>query len=238
MFNLSSLFSNFGDIFDNDYQRQTETEVSKMTIGIPQNEKWMRHNIVKAFDETYTLADVISIFESNGDYNISNKGSGHRYKVEYNDFSTMSVEHVMKLQNLPSRHEKKLFATGRYQVIPATLKEAVSGMNLNTSRMYDETTQDDIFVYLISNKRPSIKNYIVTGQGLDKAVFHAALEWASIGVESKGERSYYGGVNKAHISSVKIKKILMLTHKRYQKLIDAGYCEKQALKLAAVGFTD
>lgn len=111
---------------------------------------------------------------------------------------------------------ERLFATGRYQVIPNTLAPAISALKLDTATKYDEKTQDYIFNnFLCRIARPPIAAYLDNSDQnnaslLQAAAFSTAQCWASIGVPagmktakgatSDGSMSYYGGIggNKAH----------------------------------------
>lgn len=82
--------------------------------------------------------------------------------------------------------------------------------------------QDRIFdEYLIVTKRPDIIAYLEGNGSVNDAMYAAAKEWASIGVEkgktiskgriAKGGESYYAGdgLNKAHITPEQIKNALI-----------------------------
>ena len=65
----------------------------------------------------------------------------------------MTVQQVMDLQYDDKsmsddewRKAGKIHAAGRYQFIGSTLRDEVSKMGLDTSRMFDAGTQDEIFL--------------------------------------------------------------------------------------------
>jgi hypothetical protein len=119
-------------------------------------------------------------------------------------------------------------AVGRYQLIPKTLNAAISSLGLDVNQNLDKEAQDKIFdEYLISVKRPKIIAYLEGEGSVEDAMYSAAKEWASIGVEkgkkisggkiANGGESYYegDGLNKAHITPEKIKKALI--HSKNEK---------------------
>lgn len=70
------------------------------------------------------------------------------------DFSAMTVGEVMDLQALPRGDANRLFAVGRYQVIPATMSGAVAALGIRRDEPFTDALQDRIFSdYLITDKR-------------------------------------------------------------------------------------
>ena len=69
------------------------------------------------------------------------------------DLTKMSIDQVMDLQyddksmsDEEWRKAGKIHAAGRYQFIGSTLRDEVSKMGIDTSRMFDAGTQDEIFL--------------------------------------------------------------------------------------------
>jgi hypothetical protein len=111
------------------------------------------------------LADRIAKFES-GDagYQAFNQGGADggttvlgksgSYKDHFNkDLTNMTVQQVMDLQYDDKsmsddewRKAGKIHAAGRYQFIGSTLRDEVSKMGLDTNRLFDAGTQDEIFL--------------------------------------------------------------------------------------------
>ncbi|WP_206057759.1 hypothetical protein [Nissabacter sp. SGAir0207] len=120
---------------------------------------------------------------------------------------------MMLQQVMDAQARFDMFATGRYQVTTAPLKEAVRGLNLDVNALYDEAMQDKIFEeYLIKIKRKPIINYLEGNGSVEDAIYAWAMEFASAGVRkgkviSKGRTahiegvSYYSGdgLNSSHI---------------------------------------
>lgn len=160
------------------------------------------------------LAEVVASGESKGDYNIYNKGTVGKNagKIGRTDFSKMTVSEYLRRGSLGKDDPDKIFAMGKYQIIPDTMRGIVKGMNLNPDTTYlTPETQDKMFKYIIERK-PAVKNYLL-GKSTDQnaAILALAKEWASIGVPEDTMRgdtlirkgsSYYSGQggNKAHTS--------------------------------------
>lgn len=92
----------------------------------------------------------------------------------------LTIAEVMSLQNAG-----KLYAVGRYQIIPSTLKVAVGYIKANTNEKFDDDMQDKLGTSLIDYKRPYISQYLNgkvadTAQNLTKAVYQTAMEWSSV----------------------------------------------------------
>ncbi len=90
----------------------------------------------------------------------------------------MSISEVMQAQK-----NRDMFATGRFQIIPSTLQDAVNKLKLDTSKIYNEEMQDKIFEeYIIKIKRPSFINYLEGDGDVEDAIYDWAKEFASAGV--------------------------------------------------------
>lgn len=179
-------------------------------------------------------------------YNVYNQGEAHRYRTGVTDFSRMSIEEVMRRQNLPKSDPNKLFAVGAYQIIPPTMREAVRSLGLDPKTTnLDAATQQKLFAWLSEHKRPGMGAFI-TGKSdnLTKAQNEMALEWAGMSlatdmvVEGKQRRagqSAYGGPNKAHVSAETTAAALKQAREAYQKNIKAGMSHEEAYRQAITG---
>jgi hypothetical protein len=109
----------------------------------------------------------------------------------------------------------QLWATGRYQIIPNTLKGLQSELNLPDSTKYDNATQDKMGLQLLLNRK-SLKDYITsqvpdTQENLEKASLAVAQIWSSVGVPynmtgrygsiSKNQSYYSGGGDRASVGT-------------------------------------
>ena len=161
------------------------------------------------------LANLIAKAESgNKGYNAFNRGTANGKIIPAGGSMTltaMAVSEIMQLQALPPGDSKRLFAVGRYQCIPGTLKEAVKSLNIDITRKFNEITQDLICQeYLLARKRPALVKYYKGSDAndetlLNKAGQSLAAEFASIedpfnlGFPYGGQNgSYYKGGNRAH----------------------------------------
>lgn len=177
------------------------------------------------------FGNLIAMRESSDNYNKCNKTKGGLKEVNNLNLADLTVGEIQEKQK-----NRDLFAVGRYQLIPITLNGAISNLKLNLSDKMDKDKQDEIFDdYLIKVKRPKIISYLEGNGNLEDAMYSAAQEWASIGVEkgkrisdkvtkdkkgnvisreirySDGTDSYYqgDGLNQAHITPEQIKKALI-----------------------------
>jgi hypothetical protein len=144
--------------------------------------------------------------------------------------SSYTLGEVKKFQSNSRSGSGQLFATGRYQIIPNTLKGIIAKSGLNDSDKYNAKNQDRLALQLLLN-RPSLKAYILgesedNQTNLDKASTQMAMIWSSIGVPyaMKGGRksrinkddSYYsGGGDKASVKSDTIQTALKTFRKDY-----------------------
>jgi hypothetical protein len=156
------------------------------------------------------LLDFIS--KGEGGYNSMNQGtSGNRIVGSTHDASTllgrdltsMTIGEVMSLQS-----SGKLFAAGRYQIIPSTMREVMSYSDLKPSDMFSAENQDKLAVALIYEKRPYLGAYLKGEHNdLNGAALEAAREWASLPNPYTG-RSHYGNGNRSSHSVAEVKAAL------------------------------
>lgn len=123
------------------------------------------------------------------------------------DLSDTTIADVMKFQkNQRSGSSGQLWATGRYQIIPTTLKGLVDKHKINPNQKYSEAIQDELGEKLLmgrSNLRKYLKKEVADSKEFrEKAALDMAKIWSSIGVpyDMQGSRkaikknqSYYSG---------------------------------------------
>ena len=156
------------------------------------------------------LLDFIASGE--GGYNSMNQGtrngsivgSTHNAsEILGKNLTDMTVGEVMSQQS-----SGKLFAAGRYQIIPSTMKYIVKEMNIDKEAKYDKSLQDKLGVGLIKYKRPYAWQYIQKQHNDENgALLELAREWASLPDPATGE-SVYGNGNKALHSVAEVKAAL------------------------------
>jgi hypothetical protein len=125
------------------------------------------------------------------------------------DFSKMTIAEYLEHGRLKSGDPDKIFAMGKYQIIPDTMAGLVKKLKLDPEKTFlDQATQDLLFNEgIIKQSRRNVAAYL-SGQSNDRdaAILDMAKEFASVGVpypagkaQERGQ-SYYAGVggNKAH----------------------------------------
>jgi hypothetical protein len=177
------------------------------------------------------FGNLIAKKESSDDYNKCNKTKGGLKVINNVKVVNLTIKEIQEKQTA-----RDVFAVGRYQLIPNTLNAAVASLGLDVNKKLDEEMQDRIFdEYLIKVKRPKIIEYLEGDGTVENAMYSAAQEWASSGVEkdkrisdkaiknkegkvisrtiryAKGGESYYAGdgLNKAHITPEQVKNSLV-----------------------------
>lgn len=142
------------------------------------------------------------IARGEGTYNSVNLGQRGGYRADTVPLGNMTLAQVMAAQG---KHQFN--AAGRYQIITATLRDAVSRLHLNTGAKFDAGMQDRIFKqYLLGMKHPEIANYLARrNNDVMSAARAASAEWASVADPRTGKSHYAGvGNNKASISVAEI----------------------------------
>jgi hypothetical protein len=145
-------------------------------------------------------------------YNAFNMGTKDNKIVagkQKENLQDMTVGEVMSRQSIKwgsPNESQKLFAVGKYQMIPSTLSDAVKSLNVSKDEKFTPELQERMFKdYLISAKRPAIAKYLNSPTDdpelLKNAVRAMSREWASVADPDKGgTTSFYGSGNKALIS--------------------------------------
>ena len=137
----------------------------------------------------------------------------------------MTIRDIMTLQALPKGNAHRLFAVGKYQVIPDTMKGAVAALAIDSNKKFDPDMQEHVFRnHLITDKRIAVKKFIL-GQtnNLLGAQFALALEFASVADPNTG-KSHYGGSggNRASIKSAETATALNDERVQYEENINDG----------------
>ena len=120
-----------------------------------------------------------------------------------------------------------LFAVGRYQLIPCTLKFATEEIeDLDMETLYSPEVQDTFGVFLLLVKRPMVRDYLAGISNAHKeAGQELAKEFASIPIQYSNGRcrrgqSYYCGDkagNKAYIALADVDKALKKTRRKMKR---------------------
>jgi hypothetical protein len=148
-----------------------------------------------------------------GSYNAANMGTKNKKIVPVNDkldLENTTIGEIIRRQSIKwgdNNENEKLFAVGKYQIIPETLLEAVKKLNISTNEKFSGPLQERMFnEYLLKIKRPGISEYLNSGVDdpvlLRRALKQLSLEWASIADPdiAGGKTSHYGSGNKASMT--------------------------------------
>ncbi len=124
-------------------------------------------------------------------YNTGTAGLGEGYTPPQ-AISTMTVDQVMDEQA-----NTNLYAAGKYQITPETMKGFVRTMGIDGSDIFNEETQDKFKQYVVDHKRPEVGRYLrgEEGSSLEKAQLALAAEFASIGVPRDMKRGEYASTS-------------------------------------------
>ena len=161
---------------------------------------------VSPVERTRPLLNLIARGE--GNYNAINRGRagdtpGGIQWLKGQTFENFTVGQVLQMQRW------QVYAVGRYQFIPSTLRWAVNSSEVSELDMFTPETQDKLALHLIMQKRPAVGSYIRGEHNqLGWAMNEMAKEWASI--EYRYGRGYYDGIggNRAHTSRVELSTVL------------------------------
>ena len=170
------------------------------------------------------LSDLLQRGE--GGYGSYNRGRAGDSAGRTIDFSQMTLAEVQEAQHRGRQDPDRLFAVGKYQIIPGTMDLAVRGLHLDPNQRFTPELQERIFSdYLISQKQPGIKAYITGQPGADlhTAQQQMAAEWASVSDPDTGLRRYGKvGHNRASISANQVGRALEQMRTEYDRDIKAG----------------
>ncbi|MBN8212230.1 MAG: peptidoglycan-binding protein [Xanthomonadales bacterium] len=187
------------------------------------------------FGSTNPLGTLISSGEGGyGSYNRGRAGDANGAQI---DFSQMTVGEVMRRQDLPRDDPDRLFAVGKYQMIPGTFEEGVNALGIDRNAKFTPQLQERMFAdYLVDEKRPQVKDYI-TGEtngaaGLQGAQLALAREFASVADPRTGRSVYDGDSagNSASITAAQVGTALDQMRGQYQANIKSGMSADEAYR--------
>lgn len=154
--------------------------------------------------------------------------------------SGMTIGAIMQRQSLPASDPDRLFAVGKFQMVPGTMAETVRALHIDPSTRFTPALQDRMFAeHLIDGKRPQVHDYITGASsgaaGLQGAQLALAREFASVADPRTG-RSYYDGDsagNRSSITATQTQSALDAMRTRYHANVQAGMTPDRAY--AALG---
>ena len=170
------------------------------------------------------LKEFIMAGESGGNYDIANWKVGNRYPNGNRGLTNKTVAQVMAMQQAG-----QLYAVGKYQTYPPTLRAAVQALRLPGNTPFSPSVQEKIGTWLIFGKRPKLGAYLRgESNDLETAWRELANEWRSIpwkdgkSISKSGDKVYPGHTPE------KVVQILLATRAAYVKAISSGKSKEQA----------
>jgi hypothetical protein len=162
-------------------------------------------------------------------FNKGKPGDSPNQKLDEN----ITIQDIQTRQALAKDDPNRLFAVGKYQIIPSTLKAAIKALGLKPDTKFTPEVQEYIFREYLMKKQPEVYEYIAgVSDNLESAVLGMAQEFASVGIprdiagKTKGS-SYYSD-NKASISPDTVARQLSQQRDRYQEAIKKGMSKEEA----------
>lgn len=125
-----------------------------------------------------------------------------KYPLLKKNVSDSTIGEVKNFQSRQRDGEGQLWAIGRYQIIPTTLKGVQKTLGLSDDTKFNSSVQDQMG-YALMNQRNNLKNYLSgvsadTKENRQNASLDMAKIWSSIGVPySVNGRAY----NQSYYSS-------------------------------------
>lgn len=142
------------------------------------------------------LAAVIGKAESDtaGGYNAANAGSAMDLGTNGLIRLTGKPCHQVTIGELKNWQRRGLlYAVGRYQMVPATLRQAAKWANLEDHDTFSPINQDKMLEAILKHKRPKVWAYLTKNASLDQAIDSLSKEWS--GLPCTRGIGYYGHSN-------------------------------------------
>jgi hypothetical protein len=186
------------------------------------------------------LGELIAAHESGrAGYGAFNRGIAGDSTGKSIDFSKLTIQNIMAMQQLPRGDPRKLFAVGKYQLIPGTMAQAVATLKLKPSAFLTPSLQETLFRnFLVSGKRPEVKAFILNGDNskLRDAQIALANEFASVGLPDTGVSKFAGlAGNKASITPAVTVHALVQEHVTYLRNLQSGMSPADAWSALSPG---
>ena len=187
---------------------------------LPERKPVAERNLAVKDVQVEALSNVLTfIAKGEGGYDSSNNGTlrGRIVASTHNSkpllgkpLAEHTIGEIMKLQQGTRGSGRKLFAVGRYQIIPNTMPGALKESGLSKSDLFSEENQDKLGIALImGSKRPKLAGYIRgKHNNLRLAMLDFAREWASLPHPDTGN-SVYGSGNRSSHSRASVKAALI-----------------------------
>jgi len=134
------------------------------------------------------IQDLIAKYESRGNYYAKNRGAMRNNKST-TELKGITIKEYLEFASLKQSNPKRLFAIGRYQYTPDTIKTAIKKNLLKENELFTPIVQERLArdYFFTGDKRIYLRNYLLAkneGNALDleKAVQSVGQEWASMPV--------------------------------------------------------
>ena len=192
--------TNNGDVEKNENNVENENAAST-PVSLFQNQEFK--------GQLQPLKNTVGAYESNNRYDIANIGGSA--KISKTKVLDLPFSELKNFQTLPQGNPDRVFAAGKYQVIPDTLNIITKGLNLTPNDRFSAETQEKIGDYIFLNIRKNTGNYLSgknsgTEVDLEKAIQGIGQEFASMPViysktnqkvgdvrTGSGQVGFYGG---------------------------------------------
>lgn len=164
------------------------------------------YQIPPIHEQLKPLADLLARGE--GDYDSVNRGYAGDTPQGFTALTGKPPEETT-VREIISMQRGWIYAVGRYQLIPVTLRFAVAMSTVDMDDKFTPEVQDRLMAALVIYKRPAIGAYLRNDHDyIGWALDELAKEWAS--VEYRNGRGYYDhvGGNRAHITRTEAWEIL------------------------------
>lgn len=156
------------------------------------------NDILRGESKTY---NDYNYYDSSGLHSWIEGRNNRPYGTLTKPLSEYTIGEIKVFQaNSRQKSPGQLFATGRYQIIPNTLKGQQVKAGLTDSDIYNKTNQDKLGLSLIMSRK-TVSKYIKgeienNQQNLEKSALDMAMIWSSLGVpynvnNKQKNQSYY-----------------------------------------------
>lgn len=160
------------------------------------------------------LADLLARGE--GDYDSVNRGWAGDTPQGLTALTGKSYDKTT-VREIISMQRGWIYAVGRYQFVPTTLRFAVAMSTVSEDDYFTPEVQDRLMAALVLYKRPAIGAYLRNDHDyIGWALDELAKEWAS--VEYRNGRGFYDhvGGNRAHITRKQAWEVLQTIKQTWQ----------------------
>lgn len=207
---LAKKFAEFGVVVDEVSGKIKAVPLAKATPNSVESSK-------TGSTESGSLSELIGRKESfGGQYGAWNKvvkGADGKNKVVGSgvnrNFENMTIGQIMSMQA-----SKQIYAAGKFQFIPDTLKTAVGYAGLGQKDKFSGENQEKLFRAFLA-KSPTLQaaNDFITGKTSGKKAEDAAInalasQWAAL-KQTNGKGRWDGSINKASIRADEVRNVLL-----------------------------